>query len=228
MLSLPRFLRAEQVGRLLEVDRSTVYRMAESGQLPAMKVGRQWRFPAEEIERMLEMRGVSPVLSEPEPRSFDALGRGVLRLAVTNAMPLLELAAEILGVMMFVTDMNGEPVGLPVNPCPWFVQSSDDPDLLVACMMDWKILAEDPDFDIRFRPNSLHVDCARAFVRNGPQLVGQVVAGCVALDESDPRALYRLSREGRQRVLASLPMVAARISRLVGSPAPDFDAPELD
>ena len=44
-----RFFRAEQVSEMLGIDRSTVYRMAENGRLPAMKVGRQWRFPAEHI-----------------------------------------------------------------------------------------------------------------------------------------------------------------------------------
>ncbi len=37
------FLKAHDVGRILDVDRSTVHGMAESGHLPAMKVGRQWR-----------------------------------------------------------------------------------------------------------------------------------------------------------------------------------------
>ena len=30
---------------LIKVDKPTIYRMAEGGRLPAIKVGRQWRFP---------------------------------------------------------------------------------------------------------------------------------------------------------------------------------------
>ena len=41
---------AKDVQELLQVDRSTVYRMAEDGRLPAIKVGRQWRFEAEAIK----------------------------------------------------------------------------------------------------------------------------------------------------------------------------------
>ncbi|MCA9925804.1 MAG: helix-turn-helix domain-containing protein, partial [Anaerolineales bacterium] len=39
-------LTAKDIQALLQVDRSTVYRMAEAGRIPAIKVGRQWRFPA--------------------------------------------------------------------------------------------------------------------------------------------------------------------------------------
>jgi len=49
-----RMLRAEDVAKSLGIDRSTVYRMAETGQLQAVKIGRQWRFPVEEIEQLLQ------------------------------------------------------------------------------------------------------------------------------------------------------------------------------
>ena len=47
------FLSAQQVQDLLDVDASTIYRMAADGRLPAVRIGRQWRFPADEIEAML-------------------------------------------------------------------------------------------------------------------------------------------------------------------------------
>ena len=47
--SMQRLLSARQVQDILHIDRSTVYRMAEDGRLPAIRVGKQWRFPAEEI-----------------------------------------------------------------------------------------------------------------------------------------------------------------------------------
>ncbi|MFU8840814.1 MAG: helix-turn-helix domain-containing protein [Nitriliruptoraceae bacterium] len=47
------FLTTQQVQDLLDVDASTIYRMAGDGRLPAVRIGRQWRFPAAEIEAML-------------------------------------------------------------------------------------------------------------------------------------------------------------------------------
>jgi len=43
-------LTAKEMQDLLQVDRSTIYRMAEAGQLPAVKVGKQWRFPSHLVE----------------------------------------------------------------------------------------------------------------------------------------------------------------------------------
>ena len=49
---------AESVQSLLGIDKSTVYRMAQDGRLPAIKVGRQWRFASEAIQNLLGGMGV--------------------------------------------------------------------------------------------------------------------------------------------------------------------------
>ena len=73
-----RFLSAGQVSQMLGVDRSTVYRMAESGRLPAMKIGRQWRFPAEQIAALLGASGDLAANAAP--------GRRALLLSVQDAL----------------------------------------------------------------------------------------------------------------------------------------------
>jgi len=206
MPSAQRFLRAEEVSRVLGVDRSTVYRMAESGRLPAMKVGGQWRFSAEQIAGLFEAHSGNATNT--------ARGRQTLLPALQYVLPLVELAAELLGVMMVLTDMAGEPVTEILNPCPWFSEQSDDPVLMAKCLADWRQLADDPDFETRFCTGPLEFECARAFIRIGPQLVGMLVAGGLAASGRDERALYRLSAERRARVLASLPTIAASVSRL--------------
>ena len=49
-------LTAKEMQTLLQVDRSTIYRMAESGRLPALKVGKQWRFPADQVDSWLQIQ----------------------------------------------------------------------------------------------------------------------------------------------------------------------------
>ncbi|MDA1049764.1 MAG: helix-turn-helix domain-containing protein [Planctomycetota bacterium] len=44
------FLTIDEVVSMLRLSRDTVYRLAKSGELPGKKVGRTWRFVAEEIE----------------------------------------------------------------------------------------------------------------------------------------------------------------------------------
>jgi len=216
-----KLLSAEQVRQMLGVDRSTVYRMAENGRLPAVKIGRQWRFPIEQIELLLGAHSADV----PAPV---APGRRALMLSLRAAAPLVELSAQILGVMLVITDMDGEPVTGVINPCPWFSAHSDEPGLLADCLADWKVLADDPDFDVRFRTGPLQFDCARAFIRLGTQLIGMLVAGGIDPSGDDPRALYRLSPEGRDRALAALPVIAAKISRISADLFSDLGARSME
>lgn len=47
-------LTADEVGRRLRLPLSTVYYLAKTGKLPAVRFGRSWRFPAANIERLGE------------------------------------------------------------------------------------------------------------------------------------------------------------------------------
>ena len=211
-------MRAEQVGALLKVDRSTVYRMAESGRLPAFRIGRQWRFPADAIERLVRPDTAADVVSERHQRDHESMVQ-----AIDASEPCLELTARILGVMMIATDMDGRPVGDLVNPCPWFTQHEDEPEFMATCLDFWKQLADDPDFDVGFHRGPLNVECARTFIRIGPHLVGMLFAGGIDPTGHDERPLHRLSEEGRARVLTYLPTVAAAISRLAAGPASELE-----
>ena len=44
----------EEVASYLRLSKDTVYRMAQSGKIPACKVGGQWRFRRDEVEQWLE------------------------------------------------------------------------------------------------------------------------------------------------------------------------------
>ncbi len=196
---------AERIQDLLGVDRSTVYRMAGDGRLPAVKVGRQWRSPLEAVEQRLHLG------ARPEPTG-EALGldRGVVE-------PLLSVVAECLGVMMVVTDMRGDALTDTVNPCPWFLAHRDDPTVLEACTAHRRELAEDLDFAPHFSVNRFGYECARAFIRSGSALVGMVVAGGLAPgNAADPPGLHQLDDAGRAHVLERLPDIAAALSHLAG------------
>jgi len=261
-------LTALEVQHLLHIDRSTIYRMAEDGRLPAIRVGRSWRFPAERIDAMLgagegghrldDLSGAStavgtdrlhdqagpapagpapagpaaddahapatgtwstppgPVL--PNPRSTSAIGELVNAAA---AAAVVEVAADLLGVMMVVTDMHGHPITGVTNPCPWFADHEGDPQVLDHCVSEWRDLADHPDLTPRFQSGALGFECARAFIRNGTTLVGMVLAGGVS-PSNDPTVepdLYHLDDAERRRVLNALPRIAAAISTTTPRPA---------
>lgn len=205
----PDLLTADEVEGLLGVDKSTIYRMAADGRLSAIKVGRQWRFPAEPLRELLDGAGASFNLST----SIRSGWIGGLSSSVIE--PIVDLAAHLLRVMMVTTDMNGNPVTDVVNPCPWFLSQQDDPVVLSECIDDWKGYAREVDLEPRLTVGSHGFECVRVFIRDGNSLVGMVLAGGIQAPGSDMPGLYELNGEERAHLVAALPRVAATISRII-------------
>lgn len=47
-------LTIDELSEYLRIPKSTLYKLAQEGKLPAQKVGRHWRFRKEAIDRWLE------------------------------------------------------------------------------------------------------------------------------------------------------------------------------
>lgn len=205
-------LTAREVQDLLDVDKSTVYRMASDGRLPAVKVGRQWRFPAEAIRNRFSL---PPPNGRP---AAPAAGPGL-------AQALVELTAEALGVMMVVTDPQGSPITQVANPCPRFLALAQDPAAVAECAEEWRGLAGDRELGPQFRQGRHGFLCARSLVRSGEATVAMVLAGGVAPEGEPADDLYVLDSERRRRVVATLPRLAALLSDMInGRHAPDVAA----
>jgi excisionase family DNA binding protein len=48
------FLTTEEVLSYLKITPRTIYRLIRSGELPAVRIGRQWRFRRGDLDRWLE------------------------------------------------------------------------------------------------------------------------------------------------------------------------------
>ena len=211
MQSAPRLLTVRQVQELLHIDRSTIYRMASDGRLPSIRVGKQLRFSAAEISAL--------IASEPSGAAVNASAGTPLDPAAATAA--IEVASQLLGVMMLVTDMAGRPITPIVHQCPWFTAHANETETLESCLNEWRAMAADTDLAPRFRIGSLGYECARVFIRSGSSLVGMIIAGGVApAGQPDPEAgLIQLDVSQRQLVLDTLPVVASAItSALAVSP----------
>ena len=51
---MPEYLTAKQVAENLQVKPLTIYQWARDGKIPAIKIGRVWRFHKEAIDKFLE------------------------------------------------------------------------------------------------------------------------------------------------------------------------------
>lgn len=223
------YLTTRDVQDLIRVDKSTIYRMAEDGRIPAIKVGRQWRFPEEAVLSWLGADGGA------EPLQIDRHLRQFVSPEV--AVVLTDLVADALGVMVVITDMDGRPLTPVANPCGLFAAVSANPTVLPRCIDTWRRFGATHDMVPRFGPTEFGLLCARAFVRRRHQLLGMVIAGGVAPAVWPPEPdeitaiaagldtpvglftehadeVYRLDADAHDRILALLPKVAALVSQL--------------
>lgn len=67
---LRQLLTPSEVADLLQLSKATIYRLAESGDLPAIRIGRAVRFRREAIEQLLNGQGVTAVGGRRNPPAF--------------------------------------------------------------------------------------------------------------------------------------------------------------
>jgi excisionase family DNA binding protein len=240
-------LTAKDVQELLQVDRSTVYRMAETGRLPSIKVGKQWRFPAAQIRDWVSTQigaslSLAPVRSTPQqlmPQvNIGENGKlpGLLPLACVQLIQ--DSHADLLGVMLVITDMEGNPITQPSRPCGLFSAINKKPDAIQRCISSWHDLGQGLNIEPVFHISHLGLLCARGLIRVGTELKGMVVAGCVAPDIWPPSAeeakqlavdfgvaptllkprlheVYNLNDEQKTAVLATVQTVANIVAHIV-------------
>lgn len=214
-------LTAQQVHDRLDIDTSTIYRMAGDGRLPAVRIGRQWRFPAPSIDALLSPRkddGGEAVATAP-PSHLNSRDTSILLPPVTTIVAALEVVAPVLGVSLVVTDLEGRPLTDVVNPAPAIAAQLDDSDFLAACGAEWRHLAADTDLTTRLQRGTFGFLCARSLVRHGSALVAMVLAGGIAPDDADTAGLFHLDVEQRLAVIETLPRLSSLLSRLIGSDA---------
>ena len=170
-------LTTQEVQDLLHVDRSTVYRMAEDGRLPSVKVGRQWRFPA---DRIAEQLGTSEpdVATAPAGSGEAPAGRddGQL-LSPETAQAIATLLGDLFGVMAVVTDARGNPLSEVSNPCGLYAAIADEPATAEACLAEWRSFAERSQMAQRFAPSHLGFLCTRTFLWVDRRPVAMLLVG---------------------------------------------------
>jgi excisionase family DNA binding protein len=100
------FLTTEEVLEYLQVNLRTVYRLIKAGKIPAVRVGRQWRFRKRDIDAWLESQRPRAVRAQPSPQRAAATGDARPRvLVVDDEASIRDLLAKTLALAEYDVDL---------------------------------------------------------------------------------------------------------------------------
>jgi excisionase family DNA binding protein len=183
-------LTTKQLQEILKVDRTTIYRMADSGRIPAIKVGNQWRFPREQIEVWLWKQSAAAQAREAgpgkSPHKLEASNEARRVFPLECVQMIQDTYADLLGVMMIVTDMTGNPITQPSNACGLFTAAESSPRAHQRCLEHWVAMAGDPRLQPSFERSHLGLLCARGLIRVGVEIKGMLIVGGIAPENWPP------------------------------------------
>jgi excisionase family DNA binding protein len=200
-----------ELQELLHIDRTTIYRMADAGRLPGMKIGNQWRFPRRRIDQWLARESDAEVPPHANPDApADAPSTLAALLPVDCVQLIQDSFADAIGVMIVITDLQGRPVTRSSN-APGFVRAIEaQPHAYAHCLAWWAALTRRPGLQPAWVESSAGLLCTRAFIRVGSELVGMVVFGGVAPQQWPP------APDEIARIACELDMEAGEIEATIG------------
>lgn len=197
-----RLLTTRELQDHLQLDRVTIYRMVKEGELPALRVGGQWRFSARAIDNWLaKQRDERPepaaaVPARREPASdLEALELDDL-IDIATLQKIQNQFAELIGVATFITDLEGQPFA-PCSRCSRFCQIIHSrPEGMAACQGSWRSIAQLDEEGAAIHVCHAGIQYASAPVAVGDKRFGLVTAGQFFTEPPDPATF-------RQRALAT-------------------------
>lgn len=130
------FLTTKQVQTLLQVDRTTVYRMLRDGRLNGVKIGSRWRFCKANIDALLTE--TLPADELAQVISFDVL-------PPTCLQGMQSVSAEAIGLAAIITDAKGKPLTKMSNPCRYCQLIYESEKGRAACLVNFSQIAQDTD-----------------------------------------------------------------------------------
>ncbi len=184
-------LTTKQLQDILQVDRTTIYRMADSGRIPAIKVGNQWRFPSQQIETWLQRQSstLAPVNSAASSGGLEPSAVEIRQLFPVDCIQLIQDSfADILNVMILVTDMDGNLITEPSNACGFFLAAEESPEARKRCLENWVRMAHEPALTPRFVKSHLGLLCARGLIPVDGEIKAMLVLGGIAPKQWPPTA----------------------------------------
>jgi excisionase family DNA binding protein len=213
-------LTTRQVQDILRVDRITIYRMLQDGRLKGVKVGQQWRFARQEVDRML--KGEKPA-EAPEMQNGDGA------FPVHCVQTIQDLFSDVGQVSALVLDDQGEPVTEISRGCAFCQAILASPRGREACFKSWQEFAQNSRQGSKFFTCHAGLQYIGAPIPDQGQQVGVFLAGQFYWQAPDPRekterlrrlaGMYDLAVETLQKDAETIPVIdPGQHSRLEGWP----------
>lgn len=179
------------------MDRTTIYRLVEDGKLPAVRIGKQWRFDRADLNHLMRGNGRGNGATQRQTSLADETapaGKAITQkasplakmLPLETSQTLQDTFADMLGVMIVLTDMDGEPITHVSNACGLYKAVLRDEASVGRCVRDWQRIAGHSGLEPKFLPNDLGLLCTRGLIRLGNELKGMVFIGGVMPDDWPP------------------------------------------
>jgi excisionase family DNA binding protein len=171
-------LTTRQVQEILKVDRITIYRMLKDGRLKGVKIGQQWRFPQEEIDRLLG-RNVD---------EFEAIITNSESGFPTHCIQTVQdLFSDVSQIPAKIIDMDGEPLTKWSNPCDFCQAILGTPAGYAACRESWRNFARISQEGSKFFTCHAGLQFVGAPVSDKNGQVGLILIGQFYWQKPDPR-----------------------------------------
>jgi excisionase family DNA binding protein len=203
-------LTTRQVLEILKVDRITIYRMLQDGRLKGVKIGQQWRFPLQEVERFLGATVPQPEPPQPEARTS---------FPTHCVQTIQDLFSDVGQVSGLVLDLEGEPLTEVSHPCRFCQIIRQNSDGQRACQASWKEFSRQSAAGSRYFTCHAGLQYISAPILDAGKPVGYFLAGGFywqkPADQEEIGRIQRLARkfllpvETFQQALNTVPVIAA-------------------
>jgi len=186
-------LTTRQLQELLKVDRTTIYRIVKRGDLPAVRVGNQWRFPRKDVEAWLNDTTLMDEIGSPDEAlhpshavaAWDSSNAHFI-FPIECVQRIQDAFAEILGVTILVTNPEGTEITRSSNPSGLWDIARTAPEFRETYRRFWAELGSDRSLSARLRPDPLGLLWGRGLIQHGDQLRGISIVGGIAPDDWPP------------------------------------------
>jgi excisionase family DNA binding protein len=170
------YLSTRQVIEILKVDRITIYRMLQDGRLKGVKIGQQWRFPQDEVERLLA--------GEPVQEKDEGLNPGA-SLPTHCFQTIQDLYSGISGMSGLMVDREGKPLTEMTSPCKFCQLILNSQMGRSACETSWQNCAQAAGTGLQTITCHAGLNYIAVPIVDGASLVGYFITGQYIEDSSN-------------------------------------------